>query len=130
MSTFTVASTIRQYPTAPYERIKTAVIGKHYAVSLVFVGPDRARTLNQQTRGKDYVPNVLSLPLTDAQGEIYLCPAAIAREAAAFGRTLKTQCMFLFIHGLLHLKGHDHGVTMERLERTYCRQFNCLPKQG
>ena len=30
---------------------------------------------------------------------------------------------FLFIHGLLHLKGHDHGDTMESLERRYVKQF-------
>ncbi len=30
---------------------------------------------------------------------------------------------FLFIHGLLHLKGHDHGDIMESLERRYMKKF-------
>jgi ssRNA-specific RNase YbeY (16S rRNA maturation enzyme) len=29
----------------------------------------------------------------------------------------------LIIHGMLHLKGHAHGSTMEKLEDTYLTRF-------
>ena len=31
---------------------------------------------------------------------------------------------YLFIHGLLHLKGHDHGTDMDRLEAKFVKKFN------
>lgn len=123
MEHFTISSTIKHYPNHPYEEIKNRVLGKRYRLSLVFIGPDRARSLNQQNRGKSYIPNVLSFPLAEAAGEIYLCPTIAYREASRFDLSLEGYVAYLFIHGLLHLKGLEHGDTMEQQERKYCAQF-------
>ena len=123
MSTFTLASTVREYPKFQYETMKNDILGKRYTVSLQFVGPRRAATLNEAYRQKTYVPNVLSFPLTDDVGEIYICPTVATREAAAFGLSVKGYVGYLFIHGLLHLKGLDHGDEMERLEKRYLRKY-------
>ncbi|MCA9359465.1 rRNA maturation RNase YbeY [Candidatus Nomurabacteria bacterium] len=125
MSTFTITSTIKKYPKRlPYEVIKEKVLGKNYNLSLVFVGKKRAATINKQSRNKTYSPNVLSFPLTDTEGEIIICPDTAVAEAKKFNLTHNGYIAFLFIHGLLHLKGHDHGDTMDKLERKYLNAFN------
>ncbi|OGG66017.1 rRNA maturation RNase YbeY [Candidatus Kaiserbacteria bacterium RIFCSPLOWO2_02_FULL_45_11b] len=123
-NTFSLSSTIAHYPTFPYREMKDAILGKKYELSVAFVGTARAQKLNVAYRQKTYVPNVLSFPLDDAHGEIYLCPEIAYPEAKDFNLTKDGYIAFLFIHGLLHLKGHDHGATMEALEQRYMKRFN------
>lgn len=122
MST-SISSTIKTYPRLPYQKIAAAILGPTYDLSLVFIGRDRAKTLNQTSRGKSYVPNVLSFPLTDTAGEIYIAPTTAETESKAFDLTPRGYVGFLFIHGCLHLKGLDHGPQMEKLETQYLQQF-------
>lgn len=125
MSLFSITSTVRAYPTRlPYPAMKDTILGTRYELSLVFVGAQRATSLNQAYRNKSYVPNVLSFPLHNTAGEIFICPAVAAREAKKFNLSTNGYIAYLFIHGCLHLKGHDHGDTMDRLERKYCKAFN------
>ena len=123
MQTFSVSSTVRTYPTFPYETIKNAVLGKSYVLSLSFVGATRAQQFNIQYRKKDYVPNVLSFPLDEKNGEIIICPLVAKNEAKKFKLTVNGYIAYLFIHGCVHLKGHDHGDTMDKLEQKFMRQF-------
>ena len=104
--------------TTDFESIKNTILGKRYNLTLNFIGEKRALLLNQNTREKDYTPNILSFPLAKTAGEIYICPAIAKRKASKFEHTLNEHIGFLFIHGLLHLKGHQHSDTMERLEQS------------
>lgn len=121
---FSLAHTARSYPRLPYEHMKNDVLGTSYSLSLVFVGAERARALNARHRKKTYVPNVLSFPLDAHHGEIYITPAQAKREARAHNMSVRGYIGYLFIHGLLHLKGMSHGDTMERAERRYCTRYN------
>ena len=120
---FAIHTTVKAYPRLPYEKMKDAILGKRYDASLVFVGEQRAQSLNKAHRGKTYIPNVLSFPLSDDAGEIFIAPRVAAREAKKFNMTPRVYIAFLFIHGLLHLKGYDHGDTMEKAERRYLKKF-------
>jgi probable rRNA maturation factor len=124
MDTFAIMSTLKHYPVWPYQDMKEAVLGKRYQLSLSFVGPVRAQALNQRYRKKSYIPNVLSFPLEPTRGEIVICPTVAKREAKHFNLSVDGYIAYLFIHGLVHLKGHDHGDTMNRLEQAYLRQFS------
>jgi probable rRNA maturation factor len=124
MTPVTISSTVKQFPTWPYDAIKQAILGKSYALSLTFIGPARAQKLNQDYRKKDYIPNVLSFPLDAKTGEIFICPAVAKTQATDFNLSVDEYIAYLFIHGCVHLKGHDHGDTMEKLERKYLRTFN------
>lgn len=124
--TFTLSSTIAHFPSFPYQEIKDAILGKSYTLSVAFVGTARARRLNREYRHKDYVPNVLSFPLDATTGELYLCPEIAYPEAKDFNLTKDGYIAFLFIHGCLHLKGHDHGDTMEALEQRYLKRFRIV----
>lgn len=122
---FTLSHTTRSTPpTWPYEAMKQAVLGKTYELSLTFVGATMAKTLNQTYRQKDYIPNVLSFPLNEDTGEIYICPEVAKKEAKNFNLSVDGYIAYLFIHGLVHLKGHDHSDAMDKLERKYVKQFN------
>jgi probable rRNA maturation factor len=125
-STFTLSSTIGHYPAFPYQEIKEAILGAKYELSVAFVGTKRAQRLNREYRHKDYVPNVLSFPLDPTHGELYLCPEIAYPEAKDFNLTKDGYIAFLFIHGCLHLKGYDHGDTMESLEQRYLKRFGIV----
>ena len=110
-------------PSLPFLDMKNAILGADYDLSLVFVGDDESRKINIETRDKGYIPNVLSFPLDDTSGEIFINPLEARRQAAEFDRTPENMIGFLYIHGLVHLKGMDHGVTMERTEARFRKQF-------
>jgi len=118
-----INSTIQHPPQLRLAMIANTILGPQYEVTLNYIGPQRAQTLNQTTRGKSYIPNVLSFPLTDTAGELYLCPAAAKREAADFDLSEKGYLTYLFIHGCLHLQGLEHGKHMDTLEARYCDEF-------
>jgi probable rRNA maturation factor len=89
-----------------------------------------ARALNRQYRGRDYATNVLSWPYAPAPreksgllGDLAICPAVVAREAADQGKPLRDHYAHLTIHGVLHLLGYDHEAPREaaRMERLECR---------
>ena len=119
-----ISHTTANLPTGRFQKIAAAILGPDYQLSLTFIGSTRARSLNQATRLKDYVPNVLSFPLGDAVGEMFICPAVAQKEAKEFDLSRNGHIAFLFIHGLLHLKGYPHGDQMEKLEEKYLRKFN------
>jgi probable rRNA maturation factor len=110
-------------PRLPFALIKDAVLSKEYELSLVFVGDEESRELNIKHRGKDYIPNVLSFELNEGSGEIFINPLEAARQAPDFDRTPDNFIGYLYIHGLVHLKGMDHGSTMERTEAKFRKEF-------
>ena len=119
-----VTATVRKYPKLKYDEIKNVVIGKKYNLSLVFIGAKRAKTLNETYRKKTYTPNILSFPLDDTNGEIFIAPSVAIKEARKANMSEKEYTTFLLIHGLLHLKGLGHGDTMDREEKKYMKKLS------
>ncbi len=123
MSNVTISHSTKTYPNLPYKQIKDAILGKKYSLSLVFIGAKRAQRLNIVHRNKAYIPDVLSFPLDENTGEIYICLPRVAATAHKYSHSPLFHTGFLFIHGLLHLKGYRHGATMEGMEQKYCKRF-------
>jgi probable rRNA maturation factor len=114
---FSIAKTTKdRVPSLPFFALKKRALGDRYELSLVFVGDARSRSLNVRYRGKTYTPNVLSFPLDDEHGEIFLNLKQAKREHKARGESFEYYVGLLVVHGMLHLKGMKHGSTMEKQE--------------
>jgi probable rRNA maturation factor len=110
-------------PSLPFALMKQAVLGKSYELSVAVVGATRMRAANRQYRGKDSVTDILSFPFDKTSGEILLNIPKANQKARLVPTNGRTYLGYLFIHGLLHLKGHDHGSIMNREEKKLCRRF-------
>ncbi len=98
-------------------------LGKRYDVSVVLIGNVRSHRLNMMYRGKDKPTNVLAFPISDESGEIYINVPYAIREASKYDHSVDEHLSYLFIHGLLHLKGYDHGDAMERHEKRLMKKL-------
>jgi probable rRNA maturation factor len=126
-STLDIRNFTRQKPPAfPYkEALEAALPG--WEMSLAFAGEARAKRMNVALRNKDYVPNVLSYVSGEKSGEIVICLEVAKRQAPDYGMTYPAFVGFLFIHGCMHLKGLQHGATMERKERLLLERLSPNP---
>lgn len=123
--TFSVTSTVNRTPLhgVPLVKIKETVLGKHYRLSLVCIGDKRSQALNRTYRKKNKPAGVLAFPLSKDEGELFINETEALREAPAFLMPPKDFLVYLFIHGLLHLKGMRHGGRMTRTEKTLLQRF-------
>ena len=65
----------------PFELIKSEVLGKKYELELVFVDSSESEFLNKQYKGKDKPTNILSFPLNEKSGQIFICSEQAKKEA-------------------------------------------------
>lgn len=97
-------------------------------ITLRIVGAAESRKLNKRYRARDKPTNVLSFPYGGGSGDIVLCHPVIAREAREQRKTLDAHYAHLVVHGVLHLRGHDHlskgdAERMEALEIRLLRRL-------
>jgi len=111
-------------PSVPFLALKEKILGKKYELSIRFVAPAEAQALNIAHRQKEYIPNTLSFPLSETSGEIILCRSAMRREYKQFDMEYDRYLIFIVIHSMLHLKGMEHGSTMERKEQDLLKLFS------
>jgi len=109
---------------ADFRRWARAALAGSGQVTIRLVDADEGRALNRDYRGKDYATNVLSFPYESQPavvGDLVICPAVVAREAAEQGKPPLVHYAHLTVHGMLHLQGRDHdndadAETMEAEE--------------
>jgi probable rRNA maturation factor len=118
-----VAKTSQKISEAKIEKIKNDILGKKYSLSVAYVSEAISRKLNKKYRKKDKATNVLSFALRENMGELVLCGRVVQKEAKKLGKTPPAWLGFLLIHGMLHLKGHEHSVTMEKAEEKYDKKY-------
>lgn len=111
--------------------IDAAGAGGEAEVSVRIVDSTEMQALNRQYRDRDRPTNVLSFPAgpiaglpageTGPLGDIVVCAAVVASEAAGQGKPLAEHWAHMLVHGTLHLLGYDHedageAEEMEALE--------------
>lgn len=99
--------TRRPTPRAAFAKIAEEALGPEYELSLVFCADALSRKLNRTYRDKDYPTNVLSFPISKKAGEIFINLSKLGEFSVPE----------LFVHGCFHLKGMEHGRTMEKAEQ-------------
>lgn len=113
----TVKISSANIPNLPYLKTFQKVLGKKYELELIFATPTLMKKIHKKNA------NVLSYPLTKTNGQIFLEPSLIKKEAKNYDRDYREHMWALFVHGLLHLKGFDHGSAMEAREKVLCKEI-------
>ncbi len=111
------------HDTVPFDEYKNKILGKNYELSIVYVGEKFIQNLNKKYRKINKPTDILSFSLEKNSGEIFFCEKIAEKKAREFERTPDNFVKFLFIHGMVHLLGYDHGNKMESLETRFRRFF-------
>ncbi len=119
-----IKETRESIPRVSFVEIKNEILGKKYALNLIITTPARMKELNTIYRDKEHATDILSFPISDTEGEMYISLEETKKMAPKFDRSFENFFAFLFIHGCTHLKGHDHGAIMEGIESKIRRKFN------
>ena len=109
-------------------RFALAAMPARADVTLRVVGALESRRLNKSYRSKERPTNVLSFPYGGGSGDVVLCHPVIRKEAKEQGKSLAAHYAHLVVHGILHLRGHDHlrksdAARMERMEIRILRRL-------
>lgn len=122
---FEITKTIKSNPHYDgllFSKIKDYVLGKSYSLSLVFVGDKLSQRLNKEWRKKDKPANILSFPLEEKSGEIFINYSMVLRTYKS-KTEIQKRVAYLLIHGLLHLEGLPHGSKMDSEEERILKKF-------
>ena len=108
-------------------KVLTSLDCNEHEISILFIGDQRIRDLNQQFRDIDRPTDVLSFPQIsedelEVPGALVLGDVAISLETARcqseeHGLSFEEELTLLLIHGILHLLGYDHEVSDQEEER-------------
>jgi probable rRNA maturation factor len=98
-------------------------------LSVLAVDVATMSSLHEQWMDEDGPTDVLSFPMDELRpgnddeepepgllGDVVLCPAVAAKQAAAAGHSTEEELDLLTTHGILHLLGYDHAEPDEERE--------------
>ena len=95
------------------------------------------RLLNRQYRGVDRTTDVLSFSMLEGEtpspkemeggpplslGDIVISAPQAMRQAEEIGHPLEDELVFLTVHGILHIIGHDHEAGPAEARKMYAKQ--------
>ena len=96
-------------------------------VSILLVDEQTMSDYHERFMDEPGPTDVLSFPMDELRppkddeeppagllGDIVLCPAVTARQAADNGRSADEEAEYLLVHGLLHLLGFDHAEAEDK----------------
>jgi len=110
-------------PNLPFIKIKEEILGTDYNLSLVFPTDKLAEKLHKTWKEKDDPANILSFPVGENEGEIFISLTKAKEEYKKTKLTFNNYIKLLFIHGCLHLSGLSHGDIMESKEDELLLRF-------
>lgn len=86
-------------------------------ISLAFVTDAEIRKINRTYRSLNQLTDILSFAgAGDDFGEIIIDYKQIKRQAGEFNHSVQEELIFILVHGLLHLLGHDDETEKDRLK--------------
>ena len=104
-----------------------------HTLSVLLCDDPTIRDLNRTYREKDKTTDVLSFPMDGPDGpllgDIAVSTDTAKRQADERGHSLAIELRVLLVHGLLHLRGHDHHNKADR-DRMVKAERECLRVLG
>ena len=104
--------------------LKDTILKKKYELSITCVGPKAMQDINKKHRNLDKPTDILSFPIDETIGEIYLCFDIIEKKAKLFEISTEEYTQYVVLHGMIHLLGHDHGEEMDALEKKFTKRLH------
>lgn len=100
---------------------------KELYINLSLTSDQEIKEINQESRGKDSITDVLSFPMEENirkgeyddflpeldVGDILICKSVCEEQAKEFKISYMEEFVHLFMHGFLHVWGYDHEVSAE-----------------
>ena len=111
-------------PRLPFVSMKNTILGEKYEFGISFLSVKKQKELNFKYRNINTTTNILSFPLSKTSGEITMDLVKVKKDAPLFNMSYSQFLKYLVIHGLLHLKGFEHGAIMERQEKKFLKIFS------
>ncbi|MES2985735.1 MAG: rRNA maturation RNase YbeY [Patescibacteria group bacterium] len=103
---------------------KNLILKKKYELSLTYVGQVKMESINTEYREIKKPTDILSFPIEENFGEIYICMDIVEKKAKLFEMKTEDYLKYLIVHGMIHLLGHDHGDKMDSLEKIYTQKLH------
>lgn len=106
-----------------------------HLVEVVYVTPDKIRSLNRGFLKKNYITDIITFPYSavgqnnDIEVTLTCCAERIDEQSFEFDTSRKSEYYRVLIHGLLHVSGFDDSNkadadVMKNRENYYLRLFN------
>jgi rRNA maturation RNase YbeY len=100
---------------------------KELYINLSLTSDQEIKEINQESRGKDSITDVLSFPMEENirkgeyddflpeldVGDILICKSLCEAQAKEFKISYMEEFVHLFMHGFLHVWGYDHEINEE-----------------
>ncbi len=108
-------------------------------VSLIFTTDAEIKALNKRWRGKNKPTDVLSFSAQEGEsmpglentlGDIVISVDRAKAQAAEFGHAFADEILVLFVHGVMHLMGHDHERGPAEARKQADAEMKLLEKIG
>ncbi|MEX2090850.1 MAG: rRNA maturation RNase YbeY [Candidatus Paceibacterota bacterium] len=113
---------------APGRKFFEKILDKSYKIlklksnlelSVNLVGEVKIKQLNKKYRNKNKPTDVLSFPLGDGSGDIFICLSIAKKEAKSENISIEAKFSQLTVHGFLHLQGYDHEKSKKDAEKMF-----------
>jgi probable rRNA maturation factor len=120
----------RRWLRAPEAIVRRAAAAAGGGATVVLDSDAAVKRLNARHRARNKPTNVLTFEpaAPGLPGEIVLALGTVRREAQAAGRRGADHLAHLVVHGMLHLRGHDHALAgaARRMEMAETRLLHRL----
>lgn len=96
-------------------------------VELVYVNEQEIVRINKEHLNRYYVTDIISFRYDEGldikdnsaiEGTLYCCAPRIIEQSAEFKQPVEQEFQRIFIHGLLHLVGHEDSTEEEKAAMT------------
>ncbi|MDZ7757668.1 rRNA maturation RNase YbeY [Rhodohalobacter sp.] len=91
-------------------------------IELVYVDEDEIVRINHEFLDRDYITDIITFRYDEddqaIEGTLYCCAPRISEQSVEFNDDPKTEFLRVFVHGLIHLAGHDDQTPKEKKQMT------------